>query len=331
MQNLRSQTDGSRPLVSVAITAYNSERTLPQTLESVLDQQTGFPVEIVLGVDLSTDDTLRVALGYQARYPAVVRVIAHVERATIMPNYYGVYSACRGKYVAVVDSDDYWTDPEKLAIQAGILESDPTIALVGHCVRWVQADGEVARERVPALAAGRYGMAALLESNFLPSPSVMYSSTVHRELPLWYFDIAPMTDWPLYILAAKRGDVLLLDRNMADYRLSASGAFWGKGESFWYEQDARFLGLIDGILPQEFRALARTARGKRFERLAYYLRQQGDFTASRKAAVQAVLIPAPFANFTSKWKMLLAAGVYEALGRKPGASSRQARPKDDTR
>ena len=311
----RPSVAGEVPLVSIAMTAYNSAVTLPRALDSVLEQQTAFPVEIVLGDDCSPDNTADVARAYAARYPGVIRVLVREHNLGIMHNYHATFSDCRGRYIAWLDADDYWTDPEKLTLQTGLLEADASIALVGHTVRWVSATGEVRRERVPALAAGRYGLDQIVRSNFLPSPSVMFRNGIQNRLPAWYFDAAPMTDWPIYVLAAGDGDIVLLDRTMADYTLNATSSLWGKGEAFWYELDARFYDRMQTILPPAFHRLARSEKGKRYERLAYKARQDGDFAASRRAAFAAVRAPAWSDNFPGKYKALAAALFHEVRHR----------------
>jgi len=61
-------------VVSVAITCFNSEKWLGRALDSVLVQETEFPVEIVIADDCSIDAKVAVAKSYQDKYPHIVRV-----------------------------------------------------------------------------------------------------------------------------------------------------------------------------------------------------------------------------------------------------------------
>jgi glycosyltransferase involved in cell wall biosynthesis len=299
------------PLVSVAITAFNSAEWLPRALDSVLKQQTNFPIEIVVGDDCSRDNTVEIARSYRERYPEVVRVLERDKNLGIQRNYYETFEQCRGKFIAWLDADDYWTDPEKLAIQIETLESDSSIMVCGHKVRWVTNDGEIKREKYPSISAGRYGLEEILRHDFLPSPSVMFRNGIHRRLPEWYFDLAPTTDWPIYVLAALSGDIVLLDRVMADYTLTPGSAIMSKGNLYWYKTDARFYEHIESVLPPAWHRIARVEKGKRYEALAYWLRQQGDFVASREAALKAFRAPFLMDSCRSKTKALLAAVVRE--------------------
>jgi glycosyltransferase involved in cell wall biosynthesis len=311
-------------LVSVAITAFNSAEWLSRALDSVLKQRTNFPIEIVLGDDCSKDATMSIALRYREQHPNVIRVLERDKNLGIQRNYYETFEQCRGKFIAWLDADDYWTDPEKLTIQVEVLESDPSIMVCGHMVRWVTKEGEVKRDRYPAVAPGRYGLAEILRHDFLPSPSVMFRNGIHRDLPQWYFDLAPTTDWPIYVLAALSGDIVLLDRVMADYFLTPGSAIMSKGNLYWYKTDARFYEYIEGILPPRWHRLVRAEKGKRYESMAYLLRKHGDFSASREAAVKAFRSPSILDNFGSKTKALIAALVREAEWRIRGGKAAQA-------
>ncbi len=299
------------PLVSVAITAFNSENFIARAIESVLAQQANFPVEIVVGDDCSKDGTRVVVNSYIERFPSIVRLLSHTENVGIQHNYYETFQQCRGRYIAWLDADDYWTDPEKLAVQIQTLESDSSITVCGHAVRYVTTDREVKKERHPSLVSGRYGLEDIIRRNFLPSLSVVFRNGIHRDLPEWYFDLAPITDWPIWVLAARSGDIVLLDGVMADYTLTPGSAFMGKGPLYGNMQDARFYDHVESMLSNSMRRVARSEKGKRYEAIAYLLRQDKDFPGSRVAAVKAFLSPAVFDNVGSKTKALVSAVVRE--------------------
>jgi len=311
----------STPVVSVAITSYNSEAWIGRAIESALAQQADFAFEIVIGDDCSTDGTVEVAESYSARFPETVRVVDRNVNVGTQRNYYELFEQCQGKYIAWLDADDYWTDPEKLALQVKALEDDPSVMICGHFVRWVSKADEVIRKRFPEIPAGRYGITDILEKNFLPSPSVVFRNGLHRSLPNWYFDVSPLTDWPLYVVAALSGDIVLLDRSMADYTLTQSGAFWGKGDLFWYKVNADFYERVESALPSRFHQQARRHKGKQYEEIAYLLRKDRQFAESRKAAIKAFCSPQMLDNFSSKVKALLASLVREAEWRVRGAQA----------
>jgi glycosyltransferase involved in cell wall biosynthesis len=311
MQQTPDAGISSVPLVSVAITACNSEHALAQAIDSVLAQKTQFSFEIVVGDDCSKDATLTVANSYADRYPGIVRVLVQPVNVGIQRNYYQTFEACRGKYIAWLDADDYWTDPEKLAIQTQVLEADPTVMVCGHLARFVTTNREMVKERHPSTPTGRFGLEEIIRCNFLPSLSVVFRNGIHHELPQWYFDLAPITDWPIWVIAAKAGDIVLLDRVMADYTLTPDSAFMGKGLLYGNRLDARFYDHVVTLLSGKYVRIANAEKGLRYESVAYLLRKEKDFIGSRKAAVKAFLAPAVFDNVGSKSKTLLASIVRE--------------------
>jgi glycosyltransferase involved in cell wall biosynthesis len=315
---LVARTVGSLPLVSVAITAYNSATWLSKAIDSVLNQSSNFVIEVVIGDDCSKDDTVRIAHSYRERYPDVIRVIERTENVGIQRNYFETFEQCRGEFIAWLDADDYWTDPEKLALQVEVLKADSSIMVCGHFVRWVSNDGEVKRDRYPSISPGRYGIAEIVRHDFLPSPSVMFRNGIHRDLPQWYFDLAPTTDWPIYVMAALSGDIVLLDRVMADYRLTPGSTLMSKGSLAWYIADARFYEHIESVLPSKWHRATRAEKGKRYESIAYALRKKGDFIGSREAAVKAFRSPFLVDNWSSKVKALVAAVLREVQWRLGG-------------
>lgn len=85
-----------------------------------------------------------------------------------------------------------------------------------------------------------------------------------------------------------------------------------KGALFWYKMDAEFYERVESILHSRWHRLVRAEKGKRYESMAYLLRKQGDFTASRKAAFKAFREPFLLDQCGSKTKTLLASFVREA-------------------
>jgi glycosyltransferase involved in cell wall biosynthesis len=317
----KSVNTSPTPLVSVAITAYNSEKWLARALDSVIAQNVDFPIEIWIGDDCSQDGTLAVANAYRTRFPEQIMVSAQPVNIGMQRNYFTVFEHCRGKYIAWLDADDFWTDTNKLRIQAAALEADRSLSACGHFVRWITGTGEVHRESYPGIPSGRYGLEQITRHNFLPSPSVMFRNGIHRGLPAWYFDLAPTTDWPIWVLAAMTGDILLIDRVMADYMMTPGSSFTSKGELFWYKADIRFFDHILSILPSRWQRLARAERGRRYEAMAYALRKQGQFVASRKAAISAFRSPLLMDNLGTKSKALFAATVREIEWRIGGSKT----------
>ncbi|MDB6059745.1 MAG: hypothetical protein JWO95_3589, partial [Verrucomicrobiales bacterium] len=132
--------NSATPLVSVAMITYNHRAYFQKSVEAVMAQRVNFPFEFVIGEDCSTDGTREVAFEMQHRYPNVIRLITSEKNVGSHANAKRVDQACRGKYVAYCEGDDFWNDSTKLAKQVAFLQSRPGYVMVhSHCHRYLVA------------------------------------------------------------------------------------------------------------------------------------------------------------------------------------------------
>lgn len=114
-------------LVSVSTIVYNHERFLRQCIEGVLNQQTNFAFEYLIHDDCSTDGSADIIREYAAKYPDVIKPVFETENQYSKGGPWGSavwnYPRAKGKYIALCEGDDYWTDPLKLQKQVDFLES----------------------------------------------------------------------------------------------------------------------------------------------------------------------------------------------------------------
>lgn len=102
---------------SVMMITFNHEKFFSQAIESVLSQQFNGTTEIVIGVDKGTDNTLQISKRYQQQFPHLIKLIIHNENVGMYQNFMTVLKACTGRYIAILEGDDYWTEKKKLQIQ----------------------------------------------------------------------------------------------------------------------------------------------------------------------------------------------------------------------
>lgn len=128
------------PLVSVKVATYNHEPYLGQCLEGILAQKTDFPFEVVVGEDCSTDGTRAIAESYAQAHPAVVRLVAADANVGPARNLARIRAACRGRYEALCEGDDFWIHPLKLQRQVEFLEAHADCGFCFHDVLQFQED-----------------------------------------------------------------------------------------------------------------------------------------------------------------------------------------------
>jgi glycosyltransferase involved in cell wall biosynthesis len=126
------------PKVSVILLTYNHENYIAQSIESILNQETDFEFEILIGEDDSTDDTRKICLEYAQKYPSKIRLFLHHKENKIAANgvpngkFNLLYSIemCRGSYIATCEGDDYWHLKQKLQIQTDFMENNPEFTTI---------------------------------------------------------------------------------------------------------------------------------------------------------------------------------------------------------
>lgn len=112
------------PLVSVFVLTYNHEKYISEAIEGILMQETNFDYDIVIGEDCSSDTTRSIILDYQCKYPSKFKLLLPDKNIGALANQMAVLNACTGKYIAMCEGDDYWTDPYKLQKQIDVLETN---------------------------------------------------------------------------------------------------------------------------------------------------------------------------------------------------------------
>ncbi len=122
-----------RPLVSICTLVYNHEPFLKECFEGFLMQKTNFAFEVLVHDDASTDNSAEIIREYTEKYPDIFKPIYQIENqyskgVKVSATYQ--FPRAKGKYIAICEGDDYWTDPLKLQKQVDILEQNPDIGLV---------------------------------------------------------------------------------------------------------------------------------------------------------------------------------------------------------
>ena len=188
-------------LLSVVMTTYNHERYIATAIESVLRQQTDFRVEIVVGEDCSTDRTRAIVEDYQRMYPECVRIVTSEENVGWRKNYRRTIEAARGRYIALLDGDDYFTHRKKLQMQVELLESNPD---VGMCYTRSERVDDEGNTIIYPEGECHTSLEAMLRRNPAENCTVVarkdlvmryYEEIRPEEHPEWLTDDLPMWLW----------------------------------------------------------------------------------------------------------------------------------------
>lgn len=130
-------------MVSICCLTYNHEKYIAQAVEGFIMQETNFAFEVIIGEDCSQDGTRKILEEYVLRYPEKIKLITSAYNVGASNNGVRVFKAARGKYIAVCDGDDYWTDPLKLQKQVDFLEENDKYVMCGHYSKKITENNEI--------------------------------------------------------------------------------------------------------------------------------------------------------------------------------------------
>ena len=214
-------------MVSICCLAYNQKEFIRDALDGFLNQETAFAYEILVHDDASDDGTADVIREYTERFPERIRPILQEvnQYSQGISNISGAFNfpRARGKYIAMCEGDDYWTDSGKLQKEVDFMEAHPDCAMVFHSAR-VDVQGRALTERMMRPYHGNRRVAPeeiIAKTSGYPTASLLFRTDMVRNLPDYYTD-APVGDIPLQLLAAARGWAYYMDEPMCVYRLGTA-------------------------------------------------------------------------------------------------------------
>lgn len=187
-------------MISVLMITYNHERFIEAAVNSVLSQQTEYPFELVIGEDHSPDATGEKVDRLAAAFPHIIKVVRAESNIGIAANFCMTFRACSGKYMAILDGDDYWTDPHKLQKQVSFMEANPDYGFVHSDVNHYYEDSGLMETAVNKSNKVSVPDGRLFPMLVRPQPLFIKTATVcfRKELAS-AFDLerAERENWPL--------------------------------------------------------------------------------------------------------------------------------------
>ena len=263
--------------VSALVVTYNHEQFVRQALDSALAQRLPQPYEILVSEDCSTDGTREIVQEYAESHPHLIRLLLSERNLHSNEVVARGFRAARGRYVALLDGDDYWTSDDKLRAQVAFLDARPDFTVCFHNVQVVDEHSQSTGRLWNAPGQPEVsGLHELLRGNFIATSSVVYRRAAVAEVPAWYDGFFPVTDWPLHVLYACEGQIGYLNQTLSVYRMHDGGLFSTLGEREKLEATADFYRRLRAYSSGAF--ATEIARGQRdyFLGWAEEFRRRGD-------------------------------------------------------
>ncbi len=267
--------------ISVVVLTYNHARYIEQCLESVLRQKGLFELEVIIGDDHSTDDTLaRIAAIIKDR--TNVKVLKSSKNIGMLANMKRCLAACTGDFIAFCEGDDYWLGDRKLTRQMAQLKRDPRLAM---SFNWVLLEHELDGQMVPHPQQAE-------QPEFIPTSAIartpltanfsccMYRTAAVRTIPESYFRDKTNADWMFNMHVAEWGGIAFLKELHSVYRLHSKGQWTGltkASQDDLFEQArqkcSRTIGLARGFDDYQVACFVELDNEPKPQRFAFHIDQ----------------------------------------------------------
>ncbi|MAM00604.1 glycosyltransferase family 2 protein [Hydrocarboniclastica marina] len=206
--------------VSVCVVTYNQENYISECLQSLVDQQTDFLFEIIVGEDCSEDSTRDIVEEFARTHPHLIVRNYHDKNVGAVENIVTSYRLARGMYISHLDGDDY-ASPGKLQAQYDALKANPDCVICSHDVKIVSRNGELIKPSFKTKPEGKYTLLELYkELPFFAHSSKMFVNDLFQSY--WSDLHADALDIEVHVAQCKMGSIYHIDRTLGAYR-SMSG------------------------------------------------------------------------------------------------------------
>jgi glycosyltransferase involved in cell wall biosynthesis len=215
------------PLVSISCITFNHSLYIRNCLDGFINQRTNFDFEILIHDDASNDGTREIIEEYIARHPNINAIFQSENQYSkgvrgIMARFN--FPRARGKYIALCEGDDYWTDPYKLQKQVDFLEASKEFAICAHTTRQI-SEFDHTEKLIPAKKSpSEYNLVDFLKANHVATASLLFCREYMQVFPDWIYKMK-FGDWTLilYVLCMSNKKLGVLKDEMAVYRVHAGG------------------------------------------------------------------------------------------------------------
>lgn len=209
--------------ISILLLTFNHEKYIRQAVESILSQDIKVSYEVIIFDDASTDNTPSILKEYKNKFPNKIKLFLNKKnRYYPTKNIYFLFSKARGKYIAVIEGDDFWVNNQKIQVQYEFLESHSRYSACMTGVVVVDENGHILDE-MNLYCKKRDNKYTFEDFRKLVMPGMGVSFFGRnyfdkKEFSIFYQASKNMGDITLYMLYILRGDIYQMDGKMAAYR-----------------------------------------------------------------------------------------------------------------
>ncbi|WP_287828615.1 glycosyltransferase [Bacteroides sp.] len=227
-----TQTPNHDIIVSICCITFNHGAFIKDCLDGFVNQQTNFKYEVLIHDDASTDGTEEIIREYVNKYPDIIKPWYEEENQWTKGragNCVFNFPRAQGKYIALCEGDDYWTDPNKLQKQVDFMEAHPDYSMCFHNAMMTWTDGYKKDEVFAHIEDRQYSIVELYRRCYVPTASMFMRVDIVRD-PLYLSNAEnPKViygDIFMCLVAASLGKVWGMHDNMSVYRKHPGGMIY---------------------------------------------------------------------------------------------------------
>lgn len=244
-------------MVSISCTTYNHAPYIRECLDGFLMQKCNFEFEILIHDDASTDGIQDIIKEYQQKHPNIIKPIFQTEnqysKGQRGMNIKYNFPRAEGKYIALCEGDDYWTDPLKLQRQVDFLEKNTDYSMVAENSKVL--DERHNKSYLFSDKKDNYDVSLeeIIVGRKFHTASILFRNE-NLKLPSNYGEY-PFGDTLLFALLAKAGKIKYQPNISLLYRRKDGGASTGKDRYLWAQNEEKFNLLLNEYLDGKFKQI----------------------------------------------------------------------------
>jgi len=214
--------------VAIWMVTYNQENYISNAIESVMMQEANFEYKLFIGEDCSTDDTNKICKKLKEKYPKKIELFLNKRNLGGNLNARQIYNQCfesGAKYVALLEGDDYWTDPLKLQKQVDFLEANKDYGICFHNVEQVNSLNGIKNNILPNVKLDTdFSIHDYILSNKTATCSIVFKTNFIKPIPNWFKEV-PFGDLGIILAILKNSNekARVLKDVMGVYRIHENG------------------------------------------------------------------------------------------------------------
>lgn len=213
------------PKVSVVTITYGHENYIIETIKGVLMQKYSGEIEFIIANDNSPDKTHEVVEDFFRNNSVPsnfeLKYTRHNTNKGMSANFIWAISQCSGKYIALCEGDDYWSDPHKIEMQVDYLDQNNDCVACGTYINLLKENFE---ENTSTLILREFGTNDLLRGEWIPTLTNMFrKSALHNAVSINVDDFSLLAN-----LSCKGGKLVKLPVVSGVYRYHGNGVVSGQ-------------------------------------------------------------------------------------------------------